>query len=579
MRKLGYSFIFVLLISGMAFPAGNPKHKLDISFTQYHNYEQLSEILHKMADVYSNFIKLESIGKSYTRRDIWAVTINNKATGPEQNKAAMFIQANIHGNEVQGSEVCLYTIWYLMENYGKIDKITELVDQRVFYILPTVNPDGRAFWFDEPNTSHSSRGGQVPTDNDGDWLFDEDGFDDLDGDGEILEMRKRDPEGRFKTHPDDPRLMISAKDDEPGEFIYLGSEGIDNDGDGEINEDGPGGYDPNRNWPSEWQPRYIQYGAGDFPLSLPESQAVADFILARPNIAGVQGFHNAGGMILRGPGTGDLGDYSPEDVQVYEYLGKKGEKILPDYRYMVLYKDMYSVYGGFITWTFEDLGIFSFTNELFSIAQYYSQKFDEKSSWYERFIISDEALIQFSDLVQFGDLFVEWKPYNHPTYGEIEIGGWKKYSKRVDPTFILPETCHRNCAFTMFHAAQLPWPGIEEIEAIKIDDQLYRVRAGFTNMRLIPTVSAQAAIHHLHRADLVTIEGKQADIISAGWLTDKFNSTVEPVKGNPARVVMADGVHFGEIKRVEWIVRGKGQVQIVLDCLKGGKVRKVVELK
>jgi len=36
--------------------------------------------------------------------------------------------------------------------------------------------------------------------------------------------------------------------------LSIGSEGIDNDGDGRYNEDGVGGYDYNRDWPSYWQP-------------------------------------------------------------------------------------------------------------------------------------------------------------------------------------------------------------------------------------------------------------------------------------------------------------------------------------
>ena len=94
----------------------------------------------------------------------------------ESDKAAMFVEANVHGNEIQGGEICLYTIWYLMENYGRIEEITRLVDERVFYIVPTVNPDGRDYFLH--GTGSGSRTGHVPVDSDGDGLFDEDGDDD-----------------------------------------------------------------------------------------------------------------------------------------------------------------------------------------------------------------------------------------------------------------------------------------------------------------------------------------------------------------------------------------------------------------
>ena len=92
----------------------------------------------------------------------------------------------------------------------------------------------------------------IPRDDDGDGLFDEDGFDDLDGDGNIVMMRKKNPLGRWKDHPKDPRLMIQADPDETGDYEFIGYEGYDNDGDGRVNEDRPGFYDPNRNVQPLW---------------------------------------------------------------------------------------------------------------------------------------------------------------------------------------------------------------------------------------------------------------------------------------------------------------------------------------
>ncbi len=96
--------------------------------------------------------------------------------------------------------------------------------------------------------------------------------------------------------------MVEAPPEEKGEFSLLGWEGLDNDGDGLVNEDPAGGYDMNRNWSWDWQPDYIQSGALEYPFCLPETRAVAEFVIAHPNIAAFQSYHNAGGMILRGPG-------------------------------------------------------------------------------------------------------------------------------------------------------------------------------------------------------------------------------------------------------------------------------------
>src|SRR5262249_20794034 len=119
----------------------------------------------------------------------------------------MYIDGNIHGNEIQAAETVLYTLWYLVSAYGSVPPITELVDRVAFYIVPSANPDGRAYWFSHPNTPNSSRGGQKPVDNDRDGFADEDGPDDLDGDGEISVMWRRDPNGTHKRSELDPNRM------------------------------------------------------------------------------------------------------------------------------------------------------------------------------------------------------------------------------------------------------------------------------------------------------------------------------------------------------------------------------------
>ncbi len=71
------------------------------------------------------------------------MVVNNPDTGADTRNPRCTSRPTCTGNEIQGGEVCLYTIWYLMEHYGKIEAITRLVDERAFYIVPVINPDGR----------------------------------------------------------------------------------------------------------------------------------------------------------------------------------------------------------------------------------------------------------------------------------------------------------------------------------------------------------------------------------------------------------------------------------------------------
>ncbi len=575
-RRAAQLFVF-LMVGTLWIQSGHAQKKVHLEFDHYADYPELTRELKALAASYPKFLKLNSLGKSYQGRDIWEMTINNPETGSDLSKPAMYIEANVHGNEVQGGEVCLYTIQFLMENYGKNKKIKDLVDHRAFYILPTVNPDGRAWWFEHPNTMHSSRSIQRPWDDDNDGLLDEDGYDDIDGDGEILMMRKKVPYGNFKQDPEDPRIMIRVKPGEKGDYIFLGYEGIDNDGDGRINEDPPGGYDPNRNWPSlDWQPNYVQRGAGEFPLSNPESYAVTQFLLAHPNIAGVQSYHNSGGMILRGPGSKDV-HYPGRDIRVYDYIGKTGEKILPFYRYMVIFSDLYPARGGFVTFTYETLGIFSFTNELWSSKQYYDKSPSKNSrNWYGT---ASKDRLKYDDLVDFGANFVKWKPFKHPTFGDIELGGWRKMTNRINPPYTLPELCHRNMALTLFHAEQMPKISTPSVEVKKLGRDTYRIRVAVANDGVIPTISQQAAKNHIFRPDLLSITGRKVRVLSAGLVSNPWLNRVHPIESHTNPIVVTEGIPGLSETQFQWVVAGKGQATISFDALKGGKVQKRIVLK
>jgi hypothetical protein len=529
---------------------------------------------------------LKSIGKSYQGRDIWAAILNNPKTGPAAQKPGYYIDGNIHGNEIQGAEVALYVVYYLLKNYGRTEYATRLLDEKAFYIVPTMNPDSRDQYIDKVSDPNSPRGGFVPMDDDRDGTADEDGPEDLDGDGSITQMRRRDPNGNYKSHPDDPRIMVPIKPGEKGEYILLGTEGIDNDGDGLINEDGPGGYDMNRNYGYNWQPGYVQRGAGYYPFCWPETRAVRDFLLENPNIMGAQNFHNFGGMILRGPGAKNLGEYNPADKRIYDYVAQKGEKIIPGYRYVTVYKDMYTVYGGSIDFLYSTLGIFTFSNELDvdpvsamtprRKAGGEEEEEDVMATLFQEGRL-DEML--YHDFVLMGEHYSPWKPYKHPLYGEIEIGGIKKFGRRVPALFKLAETCHRNAAFCLYHADQLPRLEIEKAEVSKLDGSLYQIDVTVANSRVTPSIAAVAVQRKLHRSDRLKVEGKNAEIVAAGFLTDKFRSLTRPIKSHKDFIWVESGVpSFGRAE-LRLIVKGKDTIKIIYDSLKGGLKTKSVNLE
>jgi hypothetical protein len=544
-----------------ALPALGAPHirKVEVAWNRFYDHTGLGSILARLHEAFPDLTALYSLGKSTEGRDLWCLEVTARRVSDSKRKPGMYIDGNIHGNEVQAGEVVAYTAWYLCHQYGRLDRVTALLDNYVFYLVPMVNPDGRDRWLRDANGAMSSRGGSTPVDNDRDGVADEDDCEDLNGDGCITQMRIKDPQGRWKRHPDYPEhLMVRAKPDEPGEYTLLGWEGIDNDGDGRVNEDGKGGYDMNRNYPYDWQPNYIQYGAMDYPLSQPETRAVTDFVLAHPNIAAAQCYHNSGGMILRGPGR-EGGEMKKADERLLEIIGQRGERILPFYRSIITWKDLYTTWGDEDTWLYGGRGILAYTDEMWT----------ERNLYKGNQPASNEDEAEFIKQVLLGDGFVPWKPYNHPTYGPIEIGGSKKEWGRTPPSFLLEEELHRNMAFTLYHAGTLPLLRISDVNVTPLGGNLFKVWVTVENQRMMPTRTAQDVDHQISPPDIVSIQGDTVKALSSGRVTDRFFKRAEAVECRPERVEL-ETVPGMEAVRVQFILQGSGPFTVTVDSARGG---------
>ena len=563
-------------------PTSERSFKVRLDFNRWHDVAELQADMRTLEKAYPKFLKYISLGRSYDGRDIAGMIVNNPDTGADTLKPAMYIEANIHGNEIQGGEICIYTIWYLMENYGKIDKITKLVNERAFYIVPTVNPDGRDYFMH--GTGQGARSGHVPVDDDNDYQFDEDGPEDLNGNGVIEQMRKYVPgQGTFRKNAADPRILEPVKPGEKGDYVLLGMEGIDHDGDGRVGEDGPGGYDPNRNFAADWQPNYVQSGAMDYPFQLPEAKAMNDFLIAHPNVAGLQTFHNNGGMILRSPGAESIGEYPASDVRAYDEIGKMGERMLPYYRYLVIWSGLYTVHGGTTDWGNDGLGILSLSNELWNEGQYYtSPELKEQQKDPNSPIAPRVAGNFFNDYLEFGDELMEWKEFDHPQFGRIEIGGvMKKTFGRVPPRFMNEELCHRNMAFTLYQAHEMPQVKMGETRVEKLGEGVYKVWLDLINDKVAPTILAKAAANNVVRPDLLTVEARDAEVLSASWVPNKWRPAVAQMidQKDLNRIIVRNGLSGRTTKTVQYLVKGSGNITVKYDSLKGGTVQKSILLQ
>jgi hypothetical protein len=313
---------------------------------------------------------------------------------------------------------------------------------------------------------------------------------------------------------------------------------------------------------------------------------VALFLREHPNVAGVQAFHNAAGMILRGPGhPSRQAEYPAEDEEVAGEIGRVGARMLPFYRSLVIHRDLYNVHGGFIGWTYEHLGIFSFTNELWNNDQLLgrSDPVGGGQTLARAVGATDQAEQLFAgDRLLFGAPFVPWTRIKHPLYGDIEVGGFVKQSQRVPPSFLIEELCHRNAAFVVYHADQMPrleWDEVK-VEAMgnPAEPSAFAVTASVKNTRSIPTRARQAANRKLGLPDLFEISGPGLTVAGGGILIDRDTGELELVEDRPERIPVESGIRGGEVVRVRWFVRGEGDLTVSFTAQKGGSLTRTARL-
>jgi len=248
----------------------------------YHSYDALTQALRDAVDAHPNLARLTSAGTTIEGREIWVVELGSDSGTPLSERPALFIGANFEGNQLVGGELSLLVIRYLLDNYESDEAVKQRLDNYTFYFFPRVNPDGAERMFMDLQTGQSTNA--RPYDDDNDGRTDEDGPDDLDGNGFITVMRALDPNGEYMIDTEDERAMRIAdpKKGETGSYkIYL--EGLDDDNDDFYNEDAAGGVNINRNFQHAYP--YYEREAGIHMVSERESRAVMDFVIAHRNIA------------------------------------------------------------------------------------------------------------------------------------------------------------------------------------------------------------------------------------------------------------------------------------------------------
>ena len=222
---------------------------------QYNNSSQLAARI-KALDQKEGMASTALLVKTAGDKDIYLVTVGK---GDTESKPGIAVIGGIKGSSLASAEIVLQ----MLEKMVRQDPA--ILDEVTFYFFPNVSPDASEQYF---GPLHYEREENArPCDDDRDGLTEEDGYDDLNNDGMITWMRIKDPaKGVFMIHPDNPSIMVKADiaKNQVAEYVVM-REGIDNDKDGALNEDIPGGTIFNKNFSFNYP--LFEHGAGENAIS------------------------------------------------------------------------------------------------------------------------------------------------------------------------------------------------------------------------------------------------------------------------------------------------------------------------
>ena len=555
-----------------------------IDHSRFYHYEELMQLLRALAAEHPRFIAVETIGSSFEGREIPLLTVTDSHTGAAGDKPAFWIDGNIHSAELSASTACLYFVDWLLKNRDANPDVARCLATRAFYVCPRINPDGAEWSMAEKPKYVRSSTRRYPYDEEPvEGLVAED----VDNDGNILQMRIADPNGPWKRHPQEPRLLVrrDPTDSPGGEYFRVMAEGRIENFDGvSIRLAGATGsaqgLDLNRNFPAGWRQESYQLGAGPYPASEPEVRAVVDFIVGHANICGATTFHTFSGVLLRPYGDRPDDKMPAEDLWVYKTVGKKGEELTGYPAISVWHEFRYHPeehISGTFDWIYEHLGMFMWTVEIWNPKKEAGIDNKEWIHWFRDHPVKDDLkMLHWSDRELDGRGHIDWKPFDHPQLGRVELGGWNKVKGfNNPPPHRLEAEVARFSQWLLWQALITPLLELRETAVTALGQDTWRVRLVVQNSGWLPTYVTKVAVQNkLLRGVLAEIslpsgctlvEGKPRESLGEleGWAYLHTG-----ISFWPNRQPTADRAH------VDWIVRGPpgSEVQLTVWHERAGRI-------
>ena len=491
--------------------------------TAYLDHAALTTQLTAWAGHFPDLCRLESIGRTPEGRDLWVLTIGRE---PDRPRPGVWVDGNIHAGEVAGSSVALAIAEDVLRLHldpaatvhGLPPHLCDLVRDVLVVVMPRMSPDGAERMLTSGRWVRSAPRDERPDRAHPRWVHG-----DVDGDGLALSMRALDPAGDFAPLPGAPHVLRPRRLEDPGPYYRLYPEGHIAGFDGDTIPDpsslSDNATDFNRNFPVDWRAEPTQLGAGAFPLSEPETRAVAEYTSARPWIFAWLNLHCFGGVFIRPPGDAPDATLDPGELALWRQLEAwasehTGYPTVSGFEQFT-YVPGKPLHGDIVDYAWKVRGAFAWVIELWDIfARLGVPRPPRFVEHYERLDDPDLVrLAEFDAVHNHGRIFPPWRPVDHPQLGPVEVGG---FDPRVGlwnpPQDALPGIC-AGVATVLLKVAALA-PRIRAAATSRpLGGGLHQVTVTVENLGYLPTYVLPSARELPHNEPLhVEVSGLEGDL-------------------------------------------------------------------
>ena len=150
-------------------------------------------------------------------------------------------------------------------------------------------------------------------------------------------------------------------------------------------------------------------------------------------------------------------------------------------------------------------------------------------------------------------------------------------SSRLPHPFMLQDLAHRNASSVIFAAQNTPDVKMDVFEVSKIENDLWRVRVRLVNKGAMPSITYKTVKNKLYPMDMLTINGRDARVISGGRINDIYLNLIEYKEYKP-EVQFCQVPGLGKVE-YQFFVSGKGSIEVKFESRKAGSITQTIQLK